>query len=390
MSTDRFESYDIIERLILATRGVGRGGDSVVSAQAAAAHLSPLRPSACLAALRSAFDADGQGVLTVQPAKDDMTIIYPARARCSLLYSLRCSFDSLARSGCIPDDDQAIAPSRHRASRLRRLARTRTAPRPARGFAPRRSPGRRRSWRPPSRAASMARAAAGTQRLYGLCAHLAVGAFLWGYNIGILTAVLVHPGWRAALGRPTAPQRGLVTAVYYVGTFAAYVALARPLADGLGRRRPRPDGAGLAGVRAGDGRREHHGAAVSEVSRGRVGVGGRGRERERREARAGPRNAHLLTRASPPSSEVSPAKERGKFMTMNHVGLIVGLASGLLCVFPRRAPVAVLVHQRAAVQGRIRHDVLDGPVRPVLGLARGHPRPAGADRRLRRRPLSGA
>lgn len=29
------------------------------------------------------------------------------------------------------------------------------------------------------------------------------------------------------------------------------------------------------------------------------------------------------------SSEVSPAKERGKFVTMNHVGFITGLATGL-------------------------------------------------------------
>lgn len=32
-------------------------------------------------------------------------------------------------------------------------------------------------------------------------------------------------------------------------------------------------------------------------------------------------------------SEVAPAKERGKFVTMNHVGFIAGLAAGLWYVY---------------------------------------------------------
>lgn len=32
-------------------------------------------------------------------------------------------------------------------------------------------------------------------------------------------------------------------------------------------------------------------------------------------------------------SEVAPAKERGKFVTMNHVGFIAGLATGLWYVY---------------------------------------------------------
>lgn len=76
----------------------------------------------------------------------------------------------------------------------------------------------------------------GTRRLYGLCLHLAVGASIWGYNIGILSSILVHPGWRKAMGNPDPSVRGTVTGVYYVGTLLSYLFFSHPLADWLGRR----------------------------------------------------------------------------------------------------------------------------------------------------------
>jgi MFS family permease len=76
----------------------------------------------------------------------------------------------------------------------------------------------------------------GTKRLYAICLHLAVGASIWGYNIGILSSILVHAGWREALHDPTPSQKGLVTGIYYLGTFLSYVFLSHPLADYLGRR----------------------------------------------------------------------------------------------------------------------------------------------------------
>ena len=86
--------------------------------------------------------------------------------------------------------------------------------------------------------------APGSRRLYALCLHLAVGASIWGYNIGVLSSVLVHPGWRAALGgAPSAAQQGIVTGIYYAGTFLSYLLLSHPLADRLGRR-----GAALVGT----------------------------------------------------------------------------------------------------------------------------------------------
>lgn len=78
--------------------------------------------------------------------------------------------------------------------------------------------------------------ARGTMRLYALCLHLAIGASIWGYNIGILSSILVHPGWRQTMHYPNASERGTVTGVYYVGTLLSYLFFSHPLADWLGRR----------------------------------------------------------------------------------------------------------------------------------------------------------
>ena len=76
----------------------------------------------------------------------------------------------------------------------------------------------------------------GRTRLYALCSHLALGSSLWGYNIGVLSSVLAHPGWRHAMSDPDSAQRGAITAVYYLGTLLSYLLLSHPLADWLGRR----------------------------------------------------------------------------------------------------------------------------------------------------------
>lgn len=76
----------------------------------------------------------------------------------------------------------------------------------------------------------------GARRLYLICIQLALGSSIWGYNIGILSSVLVHPGWRHALHDPAPAQKGLVTGFYYVGTLLSYLFLSHPLADYLGRR----------------------------------------------------------------------------------------------------------------------------------------------------------
>jgi MFS family permease len=56
------------------------------------------------------------------------------------------------------------------------------------------------------------------------------------YHVGVLSSVLVHPGFTAALGKPTAAQKGVVTAIYYLGTWLSYIFLSHPAADHFGRR----------------------------------------------------------------------------------------------------------------------------------------------------------
>jgi MFS family permease len=52
----------------------------------------------------------------------------------------------------------------------------------------------------------------------------------------VLASVLVHPGFKKALHEPDAPRSGLITAIYYLGSWLSYVFLAHPVPDRLGRR----------------------------------------------------------------------------------------------------------------------------------------------------------
>lgn len=56
------------------------------------------------------------------------------------------------------------------------------------------------------------------------------------YNIGIMATIYVNPGFKKALHGPTASQTGLITAIYYLGTWLSYVFLSHPASDRLGRR----------------------------------------------------------------------------------------------------------------------------------------------------------
>jgi MFS family permease len=51
-----------------------------------------------------------------------------------------------------------------------------------------------------------------------------------------LSSILVHPGWVELLGRPSSARKGVITGIYYVGTFFSYVFISHPLSDRLGRR----------------------------------------------------------------------------------------------------------------------------------------------------------
>ncbi len=56
------------------------------------------------------------------------------------------------------------------------------------------------------------------------------------YNIGIIAPIYVNPGFIKALHKPTAAQKGLITAIYYLGTWTSYVFLSGMVSDRLGRR----------------------------------------------------------------------------------------------------------------------------------------------------------
>ena len=56
------------------------------------------------------------------------------------------------------------------------------------------------------------------------------------YNIGILSTIYVNPGFIKALHKPNASQQGLITAIYYLGTWLSYVFLSHQISDRIGRK----------------------------------------------------------------------------------------------------------------------------------------------------------
>ncbi|KAL2264468.1 hypothetical protein VTK26DRAFT_33 [Humicola hyalothermophila] len=152
------------------------------------------------------------------------------------------------------------------------------------------------------------------RRLHYFCLILALGSFVWGYNAGVLASVLVHPGFQEALHQPDASRSGLITAVYYLGTWSSYIFLAHPAADKLGRRHAALVGmlitclgqalqVGAVGPRA-----------LAMVVAGRI-VAGMG-------------TAIISTSVPLYQSEIAPPRQRGRLVVMNHVGFVAGLASG--------------------------------------------------------------
>ncbi|KIW06154.1 uncharacterized protein PV09_03316 [Verruconis gallopava] len=151
-------------------------------------------------------------------------------------------------------------------------------------------------------------------RLHFLCGYFALGSFVWGYNIGILSTVYVHPGFKQALGHPSSSQTGLITAIYYLGTWLSYLFLSHPTSDLLGRRYAALVGmlvacfgsALIAGASGGPS------GAYTMVIIGRI-IGGLG-------------IAVVSTSVPLYQSEIAPPKQRGKLVVMNHIGLVAGLA----------------------------------------------------------------
>ncbi|KAI4592793.1 hypothetical protein KJ359_010426 [Pestalotiopsis sp. 9143b] len=153
-----------------------------------------------------------------------------------------------------------------------------------------------------------------TVRLHLLCAFFAIGSFIWGYHVGVLSSVLVHPGFTDALGHPTAAQKGLVTAIYYLGTWFSYIFLSHPLADALGRRYAALAGTAIVAVGTAFEAGASAPSAYALFTTGRI-ISGMG-------------IAVLSTSVPLYQSEVAPAAQRGRYVVLNHVGFVAGLAAG--------------------------------------------------------------
>ncbi|RYP73528.1 hypothetical protein DL771_003567 [Monosporascus sp. 5C6A] len=134
------------------------------------------------------------------------------------------------------------------------------------------------------------------------------------YNVGILSSVLVHPGFVETMGHPTPSQKGLITAIYYLGTWTSYIFLSHPASDLFGRRYAALTGTITVAV----------GNALECSARGpgayAMMVAGR--------ITCGMGVGIVSTSVPLYQSEVAPAGERGKYVVLNHVGFVAGLASG--------------------------------------------------------------
>ncbi|KAH0556176.1 hypothetical protein GP486_005893 [Trichoglossum hirsutum] len=155
----------------------------------------------------------------------------------------------------------------------------------------------------------------GSVRLTTLCIFFALGSYVWGYLVGIVGTVYVSPGFITALKKPKAPQVGMMTAFYYLGTWTSFVFIAPRLADLLGRRYAAFIGALVACVGAAlqTGAKGGRETGVSMFIFGRV-VSGLG-------------TAVLSTSVPLYQSEITPARRRGRYVVLNHIGFVAGLAS---------------------------------------------------------------
>ncbi|KAI1405040.1 general substrate transporter [Hypoxylon fuscum] len=149
-------------------------------------------------------------------------------------------------------------------------------------------------------------------RLHLLCIFFALGSFAWGYNIGILSSVLVHPGFVKTMGHLTPSRKGVITAIYYLGT--CYIFISHPASDLVGRRF-----AALIGISTV--------ALGSAFESGATGFGAYAMMIVGRII-SGVGVGMLSTSVPLYQSEVAPAGKRGKYVVLNHVGFVAGLAVG--------------------------------------------------------------
>ncbi|EFQ36379.1 hypothetical protein CGRA01v4_13736 [Colletotrichum graminicola] len=155
----------------------------------------------------------------------------------------------------------------------------------------------------------------GELRLYFLCIYFGIGASVWGYNIGVMSTVISNHGFDNATGHMPLFKKGYIISSYYIGTSISYLLLSHPLSDWLGRRHAALVGTIVVCV----------GALLQAISNGSTGLGTMIAGR----IVSGLGVAIVSTSVPLYQAEVSPAKKRGHFVTVNHVGFIAGIATGL-------------------------------------------------------------
>ncbi|ORX93925.1 general substrate transporter [Clohesyomyces aquaticus] len=152
-----------------------------------------------------------------------------------------------------------------------------------------------------------------TIRLLSICIFFALASLAWGYNIGVMASIYVHPGFKKALHKPTKATTGLITSIYYLGTWCSYLFISHPLADRFGRRVAAASGVLITAVGAAIQTGASGPAPLGMMIAGRIicGVG----------------IAIVSTSVPLYQSEVSPARTRGRYVVINHIGLVAGLAT---------------------------------------------------------------
>ncbi|KAF2439456.1 general substrate transporter [Karstenula rhodostoma CBS 690.94] len=149
-------------------------------------------------------------------------------------------------------------------------------------------------------------------RLLAVSLFFGLASLAWGYNIGIMASIYVHPGFIKSLHKPTKAMTGLITSIYYLGTWLSYLFVSHPLADRFGRRVAAATGILTTAVGASiqTAAKGDHGVAMMIAGRIVCGIG----------------LAIVSTSVPLYQSEISPAKHRGRYVVINHVGLVAGLA----------------------------------------------------------------
>jgi MFS family permease len=127
-----------------------------------------------------------------------------------------------------------------------------------------------------------------------------------------MASIYVHPGFTSALHRPSQATTGLITSIYYVGTWISYLFISHPLADKFGRRIAAATGVFISAIGAAVQASANDSAALGMMIVGRItcGIG----------------LAMVSTAVPLYQSEIAPAKHRGRYVVINHVGLVAGLA----------------------------------------------------------------